>query len=890
MPYSTWQVKVGEVVNAQNSTLSQIVRKGVDSYQGGDFLTAIKYWNEALTEKNINPANKVIILENLARAYQQVGKTEKAISHWEEAISFYRQQGNKEKLGRSLTELAQLYSSLGQPKKAIAILCNPDEKTGNCGSAGALQIARDVKEADLEAAILGSLGDAYRLVEGCEEDNCKAIQELNKSIILSKENGYEDYQISALNSLSNIYINRALLNYRRAYSIEQQAGEKKDLDIQKETAKKNDKEALKNIEISIDLSRNKHNNYQAEIQGLLSAIPIYYRNGESHTAKEKWQQVKQLLEKMPQSSQKVYFAIDLANKLQPTTDEKGLKINQCISKTNFNQAENLLKQANNLAHQLQDNRAESFALGKLGRLYECSEDYPEALEITLKAREVIENNLLAKDSLFLLEWQTGRIFQKQGKVEEAIKAYKNSIYSLEQVRKDILSTNRNFQFDFRDEVEPIYRELAALQLGLYKEYASNTVNKENKYDVLGVLETMDSLKLAELTNFFGNDCILNNQNQNQNQNQNTDNKQNIFDAKLSSILENQKTAVFSSIIIENRVAIVLTLPNRVQKVRWLRESKDTIRGEIIDYRKYLQLCKSGKCTTDYLPKAENLYDWIIRPFEKKYLDKANIETLVFVQDGILQSVPMAALIDKEASRYLVEKYAIATTPSLSLIESNNQSFDRANLRVLALGLTELKYADEEFQAIKNQIPDTTKLWDKDFTSERLSQELKQRAYPIVHIATHGEFGIEEEDTYLKTGKKIEKNGTKVDVQKEEGKLIITDLDRIIRSVTKRQEPIDLLALTACVTAVGYDRSALGLAGVAVQAGAKSTLASLWYINDESTSRLVSDFYKGITKDKLSKAKALQSAQRKMIRPGKGEDTSKTHPNYWAAFVLVGNWL
>ena len=240
---------------------------------------------------------------------------------------------------------------------------------------------------------------------------------------------------------------------------------------------------------------------------------------------------------------------------------------------------------------------------------------------------------------------------------------------------------------------------------------------------------------------------------------------------------------------------------------------------------------------------------------------------------------MAPLYD--GKQYLIEKYAIATTPSLSL--TNPKPLNRENLQVLALGLTEaanidgkpfkaLKYVKKEIDGIKQQIPGK-KLLNQKFTRDNLEKELKQEIYPIIHLATHGQFGTVPENTFIVTG--------------NNQKLTFSQLDRLICSVTRNREPLELLTLTACETAVGNNRSVLGLAGVAIQAGAKSAVASLWVIDDAATAQFASDFYAQLLSDSKSKAEALQAVQIKFI---KGEESRNTHPAYWSPFVLIGNWL
>jgi CHAT domain-containing protein len=278
-----------------------------------------------------------------------------------------------------------------------------------------------------------------------------------------------------------------------------------------------------------------------------------------------------------------------------------------------------------------------------------------------------------------------------------------------------------------------------------------------------------------------------------------------------------------------------------------------------------------------------MYDWLIRPFEAD-LQQTQVKTLVFVQDGIFRSVPMAALHD--GTHFLVQRYAIATTPSLTLTDP--KQLNRTALRVLALGLTKAaKIDNESFQAlpnvsqeidgIKQSIPNSKQLLDEEFTRDRLKQELSQTVYPIIHVATHGKFGTDPKDTFIVTG--------------DDRKLTLSDLDQLIRNVSRNTEPLELISLTACETAVGNDRSALGLAGVAVQAGARSALASLWTVNDATTAELSKEFYARLRTPNLSKSDALQDVQKSFIEGKVAIDGKQyTHPAYWAPFVLIGNWL
>lgn len=335
------------------------------------------------------------------------------------------------------------------------------------------------------------------------------------------------------------------------------------------------------------------------------------------------------------------------------------------------------------------------------------------------------------------------------------------------------------------------------------------------------------------------------------------------------------TAVFYSVILEQRTAIIAIFPNSQQKLQWINLNEQVFQQEINQFR--LGLENYGDVT--YNPQqAQKLYNWIIKPFTKE-LDLLQIKTLVFIPDGVLRTVPMAALHDGE--KFLIEKYAIATTPSLNLV--NLQTSQRQKLRALAVGLTTgamidgrkyqaLNNVAAEIRQVKRQIPGSKQLLDENFTRDRLQLELDKTFYPIIHIATHGEFGQFPEGTFLITG--------------DHQKLTIAQLDNILRSYRYQQKSIDLLMVTACETGIDNKRAVMGFAGVALRAGVKTAIAPLWSINDASTVKLVSKFYEAWYHQGVSKAEALRTAQRSLIV----SNGAFSHPAYWAAFTLVGSWL
>ena len=203
---------------------------------------------------------------------------------------------------------------------------------------------------------------------------------------------------------------------------------------------------------------------------------------------------------------------------------------------------------------------------------------------------------------------------------------------------------------------------------------------------------------------------------------------------------------------------------------------------------------------------------------------------MIVPDGALRTIPLAALHDGE--QFLVARYAVVTTPGLTLTDPRPLPRERAQL--LLNGLTEsvqgfapLPYVAEELQTI-HKIYGGTVLQNGQFTLSNMEKGLEQTPYSIVHIASHGQFDSDSEKTFLLT---------------YEGKLSMDKLEQFLGLSKFRTEAVELLTLSACQTAAGDDRAALGLAGVAIKAGARSALATLWTVNDPASALMVSDFYR-----------------------------------------------
>ena len=290
----------------------------------------------------------------------------------------------------------------------------------------------------------------------------------------------------------------------------------------------------------------------------------------------------------------------------------------------------------------------------------------------------------------------------------------------------------------------------------------------------------------------------------------------------------------------------------------------------LEFRRRLE----KRTTNEFLPFARRLYAALFQPLEP-LLAEIGADTVVFVPDGPLRGVPIAALNDGKG--FLVERFAFATAPGLTLVEPQALRGGKRDISVMLSGLSDavqnfpaLPYVENELDDLQALFAGKRVLRNREFSVQGFTQEMRARPYSIVHIASHGMFDSDPKKSFLLA---------------HDGKLTMDGLEQVMRLVRFRDDPVELLTLSACRTAAGDERATLGLAGVAVKAGARSALATLWYVNDQASSVLVTDFYKQLRDSDISKAKALQNAQRGLITDGRFR-----HPIYWAPFLLIGNWL
>lgn len=539
------------------------------------------------------------------------------------------------------------------------------------------------------------------------------------------------------------------------------------------------------------------------------------------------------------------------------------------------EAFNAYEQARVIAKTLNNPLAGSYAAGYQGQLYEMAgnDRLNEALTLTRRA-VLLAESAQSGDSLFLWKWQTGRILRAQGKLEDATAAYLGARDTLQDVRSDqaLGYGNRGMGWNFRKEVGPLYYELADLLLSRADTADGGGADEAHVQQYLAeARDTVERLRVGEFESYFEDPC----RNQLQRPTDLT---------KDLNAIRSGNPAVVYLIPLADRVEILLTTKSGMRRIKSPGVGSEQLTQQIREFRQRLE----RRGTHRYLANAKQLYQWLIQPIEP-VLESEKIDTLVFVPDGALRTIPMAALHD--GKQFLIAKYAVAISPGLSLSVGGNDpaKVSKSARRILASGLSEPQSGFDELPNVVSELgsirqiyaSSATTLLNDQFKAETFEQELSRPAaddeYSIVHIASHGVFAADVAKTFILTY-----GG---------GKLTLDNLQSVLQPYQLRNKPIDLLTLSACQTSAGDDqaareRASLGLGGLAVKAGARSAMASLWLVNDQATGQLITAFYEELAQHpEAGKAKALQQAQLKLIR---GDDFA--HPVYWAPFLMIGDWL
>jgi CHAT domain-containing protein len=883
----TWGAGGANRISSQTNP-SQLVQQAQALYNQQQYESALPLWDEAAKgfAKIGDSLNSAIALSNLSLTYQQLGqwdaantaiesslkllesesaedslvlaqtldiqgklqretvKAAKALETWQLAANIYQELNNSTALTQNNLNQAQALQDLGlYPRACKRILSTlAFENISTCNQLNQLtteQLAAKLKPITSKASLT----------------TVSALRNLgNLLLIIGQPQQSEQILTASLSSAQKLDSPQELsLTYLRLGNTYQALATGEEV---RSTRRQYEQQALDVYNQVIKLSPSPTTKLKAQLNQLYFLIQ-----------QEEWSEAESLWKTIyPQVAdsnlsldrEHIYAKINYAQNIIKVLAQKDQAIPDSLQLPSKAEIEQILVNATQQAQTLGDQRIEAYAWGTLGRLSEITGAYSTAETQTKKALNLV-SNYNAADIAYQYFWQLGRIQKKQERIPEAIAAYTKAYDALQSLRSDLATINPEVQFSFRDQVEPVYRELVELDVkeARIREKAGNKAASQAR--LIQARDVVESLQVAQLNNFFREACI---------------------DANPQAIdAIDPQAAVVYPIILQDQLEILFSLPKQAPRLYQSNVSQTELENTVEAINN--SLLSSAIPVKSLLPQYQQVYRWLIKPLEAE-LTKNQVKTLAFVLDGALRNIPMSVLHD--GKQYLVEKYALALTPGLQLLDP--KPLTAIQLDAITGGISKVRpdfaphqnFGDlpkvaEELQTISKIGLTKSSLLNDQFTKQALKQNITASGSPIVHLATHAKFSSKAEDTFILSW---------------DGQINIKELDNLLRDDTfNRKNDIELLVLSACETASGDPRATLGLAGVAVQAGARSTLATLWSVVDESTAQIMGEFYRQLQKSgttKANKAEILRQAQLTLIK-----DQKFNHPHFWSPFILVGNW-
>jgi CHAT domain-containing protein len=897
---------------AAPGTVVEQTRQGDTFFQQGHFQSAAKSWENSLAGIDCaqNAAQCIEVLTRLAAAYQALGMHRAMFLRLEYALSLANFGQNAGQRALVNSQLSDAWLSVGASEIARSLDTSADKVVPHAPE-------KEANEAD--ATVPKYLRKALLLAETSVRDATLA----NNPSILAR----------ALNTQGNVWVVRA----QKSTSVE---AYKESIQKASEAYQKSRQAAEKagDTALAIKASLNRLNlvvmndesspverlNTLGRLWKQIKTLPNSYDKAryllslgifalnvlqEDKFLKQEQQVTQELLQErgcVGTNSQTIelspvtdsLFACLPEDEQRQTsenvillTEEDLEKTHQLLEQKGFTKPERqralyqayfAFQNALRIAKDLQNAQTMSVAYGHLGQLYEEEERYDEALTLTRRAIFFATQSHLPYSNqrhdvaltghapasitshfshrLYRWYWQQGRILKTQGKREQAIQAYRLASVNLKPIQQ-LLDVGYRLPPDlFGKVVKPVHYGLADLLL----QQAKTISNEPEQQSFLReAIETVELVKVAELQDYFQDECVT------------------ALQSKTISILDSQKmppqlqrelqhTAILYPIPLEDRLVVVISVAGKLHQ-KSVAVTANEVNQTALELRANLQT----RPHNHFMVQAQQLYKWLITPFEAR-LAAHKIDTLVVVPDGNLRMIPFSTLHDGE--QFLVEKYAMSLTPGLKLVNPQRVQWDDSQIFLVGLseavqGHSPLSNVLKELSNIQRIAAHLTsqRILNQDYSFKNFRTQIKQHQYSVIHLATHGEFDADPEHTYLLT---------------YHDKMKMDDLQEAISLGRFREKQLELLTLSACKTAVGDDKAALGLAGVAVKAGAKSAIATLWYVDDEATSVAISEFYQQLFLNRgFSKAKALQETQKKLLKIKR-----YWHPSYWAPFLLIGNWL
>lgn len=805
------------------------------------------------SNKKAQQHNQAQVLTQEGYKQLNLGQAIKALEIWEKATSIYRQLDNQEEISGSLIDESIALQALGANLRTCHTLVEAlklDKNAGICTIAPAqstesikqLLYTAITKQKPIPVYLLGwrHLGEALRQIGKLDESKIV----LKEMLSLTKQTPSADIS-GILLSLGKVEQSLYKQAQNRFFQTEEPVFQKEIVNIIQE-------HSLNSLDVYQQVSNIPNAPIGVKLQAQLYRLNLLldfdnWLAAESNSGNIQLKSIRTKITHQIQPAATLIINNSLAFSQIPASNSIYAKLNfakslnKIASKQLHLLAIKYAEEALQTAKRLNNPRLKSDSFGTLGKLK------PEQSLAYFQA--ALSQAQLSQSSDLAYQWQQqlGNLYKKQGKYDTALQTYSAAIDNVTKVRDELLPSNADLQFSFQEKVEPVYREYMRLLL------ASPNPNLKR------VIQANERLQIAQLENFL--QC----------------GKLDIIPLNEVKNLPNPPTVVHI-IDLDNNVEVIVQSPDG----SFHHHSVDSklVKTSVENLLEILQSSRLSSINKNLIiSPSQSLYDLLIAPI-KTYLPPSG--TLVLTLDTSFQSLPIGLLHD--GKDYLLKRYSIAQTLGSRIRPP--KFLPKEQLRALIAGLSKfspsfnalnapeglkaLLRVKQEVEDVKKQTTSSTVLLNEKFTSQALEQQLSTNHFSILHLTTHAQFSSDAQKTMFFTWNKP---------------ITVLEFDNLLKlNAQTNEDGIELLVLSACETAKGNKRSALGIAGVAAQAGARSTVATLWKVDADSTALLMEEFYRNL-KSGTPKAEALRQAQLNLM-----SNSKYSHPYFWASFLLVGGWL
>jgi CHAT domain-containing protein/tetratricopeptide (TPR) repeat protein len=896
----------------------------------GEYNKALNIFNQAISfyKETKDQIGEAKTLNSIGTLYYNQSKYKESLEFYNKSAEIYRLIGNKALENEVISNLGNIFIYLNDKKKALEYY----ERS--------LQIYRELKDKAGETIILGNIGMLY--VELGE--NLKALDYLQKSRTLSVETGSKKAEINAMNSLGIIYndlgeTQKALNLYIEVLAISKSFGDKEleykilnnigilygnigeyqkavghlenALDIVQKLNNLNfESETLNNLGVAYlqiknfeksreyyekALTINEPANQYNNLSVYINLGDLECKSGNRIKCKEYSQKALNIAVKLndkaselialnnwavnslifnedrkPDKNQYLNRALILAKYLKHIRLEAGVLYTQSLSWSNTSPQTAILfgKTSVNLYQQL---RSEAKSIDK------SSNDFINAKEKTYRnlASLLLQEKRFAEAQEVLSLFKDSEFYESFQKGDKSLAPQSSSQLSFTQTEKDIYEKYQKLA----DNMLPISSKLEEMKL---KE--NNSDEEKKAYSKLEEDVKIENEKFTDFLNQLPKE-FENKENRLDKTPFSDKFKQNLQTLQTSA---KHKVAAVYTIIGEVNYDVLMVTPTKTFAASYPIKRDDLLK-KIEDFRTVLR-----NPATDPKPLAIELYNILFKPIAKE-LEKEKAETLMWSLDSSLRYIPVAALFDPAKKEYLAQRYQNTLLTNAFTGNSSEGKLPQKSWRGLGIGVSkafniDVRGKNTVFGELTNILPEVRsvvreesekdgvylgkRLENTEFTLDSFNKNLSEK-YQIVHIASHFYYDDKSPlESFLVLG--------------DGSKLELADL----RKKSNVFEGTELLTLSACETAKGsvnsFGKEIEGLAVLAQTQGAKSILATLWRVEDTSTRKIMSEFYKNLNKMKMSKAEALRQAQLKFLLQTNASVLQK-HPFYWASFTLVGDW-